>query len=115
MASFLKTAVISLWVCLVTSVLAIIYGFITVHAFTLAYIFNANFLAGSILICIALVRMILPDRFKPDKLTDQTTLGERYFDKRRQKQEKANKFLFSGILVIVIAGLAQLVLAWVIR
>jgi hypothetical protein len=114
MASFLKIAVISLWTCLAASVLAVIYGFFEAGGFTLAFIFNANFLTGSALICFALVRLILPVSFKPDKLTDQSTMSERYIEPRRQKQEKAYKFLFSGILVIIIAGVVQLVLAWIV-
>jgi hypothetical protein len=115
MMSFLKLVVISLCVCLTSCLLGIIYGFFSAGAFTFVYIFNANFLAGSFLICIALAKMIIPTGLKPDKLTDQTTLNERYFDKRRLTQKKANKFLFSGILVILIAGVVQLLLSLIIQ
>jgi len=111
-----KILFISLFAILAATIIAIILGFIlpSDDGFTLAYIFPVNFLAGAILICIALITLILPASFKPDKLTDSTTLMERQFDQRKEKQKKAYGFLFSGILVIVIAGVVELILWWVV-
>ena len=111
-----KNFAFALSAILTATIIAIILGFVvpTENGFTLAYIFPANFLTGAILICLALVRLILPASFKPDKLTDSSTLIERQFEQRKEKQQKAQVFLFSGILVIVIAGVVQLVLSWVV-
>jgi len=81
----------------------------------LAYVFTANFVVGAAIICLALVTMILPAGFKLDKLTDHTTFAERYYlERHREKQKKAFGFLSLGLLVVVITGLVQLFLAWVI-
>jgi len=112
----MKKLLISLFAILTATIIAIILGFFASgdNGFSFAYIFPANFLAGAILICIALIRLILPANFKPDKLTDSSTLIERQFDQRKEKQKKSQVFLFSGILVIVITGIVQLVLSWVV-
>jgi len=112
----MKIPVISLLTILAATIIAVILGFLAPaeNVFSFAYIFPANFLAGAILICISLIRLILPASFKPDKLTDSSTLIERQFDQRKEKQQKARVFLFSGILVIIITGLVQLILSWVV-
>ena len=110
-----KTAIISAQFVLATSVIAVIYGFFARRHFTLAYVFNATFLVGSIIICVALVLMILPIGFKRDKLTDHTTFIERYYmEGYRKKQKKAYEFLFTGLFIIIIAGLVQLFLSFVL-
>ena len=99
---------------LVTAVLSIGYGFIAKRRFTLSYIFYANFMLGAIIMSIAVVMMILPARLKLGKLTDHTTLAQRYTEQHAQKQEKAFEFLFLGLSVIIITGLIQLALAFLI-
>ena len=94
--------------------MSIVYGFIIRGYFTLAYIFTANFLAGVIVIIIALVYLILPAGIKFDKLTDHSTLVERISDQRKEKREKAYEFLLLGILVIIITGFLQLLLSFLI-
>ena len=106
-----KTAVISLQLILATTVLSVVYGFIRRGTFTLVYVFNTNFFVGAIITTIGVIRIFLPDFFKFDKLTDHTTLFQRYAEQREKKQEKAYEYLFLGMLVIVITGLVQLALA----
>jgi hypothetical protein len=96
---------------LAASVFAIVYGFITRGAFTLAYVFNTCLLLGAIITGAALVVMFLPVPLKPGKLIDHTTIGQTYVEQREQKQKKAYEYLFLGILIIVITGLIQLALA----
>jgi len=111
MRSYIKAIVARLWVMPVASVVALVYGFFATGAFTPGFIFHANFLAGAALIIVAFALMILPASHKLDALTDHSTLAERHFERHRPKREKAYSCLFSGILVIVIAGLVQLALA----
>jgi len=127
MAVFLKTVLIALQFILVTAVLSIVYGFIVRGHFTLAYIFHANILVGTIILCVALLIFVLPaglihnrltgklDIFKFDKLTDHTTYIERtYAEKHLKKQEKAYEFLFLGLLIMIITGLLQLLVAVIV-
>ena len=111
---FAKTFAVSLQFILAASVLAVVYGFFADGVFTLAYVFFACFLTGAAIICVAVIIMILPAGFKPDKLTDHTTVAERYLDKHAKKQKRAFSFLYLGLSVIVITGLLQLLLAQVI-
>ena len=82
--------------------------------FTLAYVFNANFLAGALIICVALVMMLLPGSLKFDKLTDHTTFSERFIEQRSKRQKKAFEFLYLGLCIIIITGLIQIMFAAVI-
>ena len=111
MAAFAKTVVLSLQLILVTAVLSIGYGFITRGRFTLAYVFTANFLIGAGIICVALVMKFFKVRFKFDKLTDHSTFNERFMEQYKQTQEKAHTFLFLGLLVIILTGVIQIILA----
>jgi len=114
MKGSVKTVVVSLWVILAVSVAAIGYGFVARRAFTLAYVFNANFVVGAAIICVALVVMVLPGGVKFDKLTDHTTFVERRYEERQKRRGRAFGVLFLGLSMIAIAGVVQLVLAWVV-
>ena len=114
MKAFLKTLVISLQFVVLTSVLSIGFGFLRHSVFTFLYVFNACFLVGAVIICVALIIMFMPAKLKFGKLTDHTTFGQRYTELHAHKQEKAYGFLFLGITVIVLTGLIQLVLALLI-
>jgi len=111
MGRFVKTVITALQFLLAASVAALIYGFAVKGVFTPAYIFPACFITGAGVICVALVVMILPSGFKPDRLTDHTTFAERYYEKRREKQKKAYGFLSLGLAITIIAGLLQLLLS----
>ena len=112
MKSFIKTLVISLQAIAVCAVLSIVYGFIVQEGFTLRFMFYACFMVGAIIICISLVLLFLSAfNFKMDELSDHTTLAGRYMEQKEQKRAKAFEFLFMGIMMIVITGLIQLLLA----
>ena len=113
MTEFIKTVLISLQFVIVTSLLSVIYGFIRRGVFTLAYVFNTNFLVGAAIIFLGLLMMFLPASFKLffDKLTDHTSFAERYAERHLEKQKKAYEFLFIGISVIIITGIVQLLLS----
>jgi len=113
---FARTAVMALQFILVTSVAAIVYGFIRRGSFTPAYIFTANFLVGVIIISISLVMMIIPVSLKFDKLTDHTTFTERFYvGQHMEKQKKAFGFLSLGLFIVLITGLIQILLAFLLR
>ena len=97
------------------SVFAIIYGLIATRTFTPSFIFDFNFLTGAVLIGISFAFLLHPSGVKSDKLTDHSTLIERHYNKNISKREKAYIFLFAGILVILITGLIQLLLALVVN
>jgi len=111
MASFLKTVLVSLKFILVITILSIAVGSVVRGRFSLAYVFNANFIAGAAIICAGLVVLLLPTRFKFGKLVDHTTFSERYLEHRRQKQEKSREFLFMGLSIVIVTGIIQLLLA----
>ena len=115
MFAFLKNILTAFFLILAAALLSVVYGFIASGAFTVAYIFNACFLTGAFIACVALIRMILPTGWKLDKLTDHSTFMTRSGEKHREKTEKAREFLFVGIAVIILAGLIQLLLSAVIR
>ena len=116
MKSFFKVGIFSLQIILITAVLAIAYGFIRWGTFTLVYVFNTCFAVGLIILCVSLVKLILSFlSFKFDKLTDHSSFFVRYMEHREKNREKALEFLFLGILVILAAGLIQLLLAVVIQ
>ena len=111
MAALLKTFITCLQLIIIIAVVSIGIGFIIRGGFTFAYVFTANFFAGVVIICAALVMMFLPASFKLDKLTDHTTFNERYVEKQGQRKERAYEFLFLGIMMIITTGLIQLLLS----
>ena len=97
------------------SAAAIVYGLASRGALTFAYVFNANFLAGSAIVAVGLVLLFWPGRVKFDKLTDHTTLVQRhYIDRRLVRQKKAYPCIFLGLTIIILAGTIQLALAAII-
>ena len=112
---FIKTTVIALQFVLGLSVIMMIYGLLSKdplnpgNAINHDLIFNACFLLGAIIICIALVIRFIPSRLLFDKLTDHSNFAERYREQYEQKSEKSNEFLFLGIMVIIIAGILQII------
>jgi len=94
------------------AVLSIIYGFITRGSFTLAYVFNANFLLGAIIIAVAVMLRFFSFVFiRFDKLSDHSNFSERVSEQYMEKQQKSNEFLFLGLLITIITGLIQLAIA----
>jgi len=96
--------------------LSIGYGFVVHGIFTLRYIFDANFLAGIVLVVIGIVLMFVPSSFafKSNMLLDSSTFIERSYDNREIRQEKARLVLWFGIFTIILTGLIQLLLSYII-
>ena len=100
----------------IIAALSLVYGLVMHGTFTLRYIFNANFLAGVALIVISVVLMFVPSSFafKSDILLDRSTFIERSYDTRENRQQKARIVLWFGIFTIVLTGIIQLILSWII-
>ena len=114
MKTLIKTTIISLQFILIVSFLILLYGLVTRRGFSLNNVFNANFFIGSVIILVGIIIMILPTRFfKFDKLSDHSTIIHRYVEHRELKREKASVYIFTGILMIMITGVIQLVI-WMI-
>ena len=111
MKGVLRVIVVSLLLIFIASLAAVIFGFVSEGGLHMRVVFNANFAAGAVIICAALVLLVLPvGILKPDKLADHSTV-ERLLELREHKRKKAYELLFTGIMVIFITGLIQLALA----
>jgi len=123
MEEFRKTVIAALQSIVLTTVVSIIYGFIAHRRFTFEYVFIANIIVGTVVLCVALLMFMLPagliynrltgklTGFKWDKLTDHTTYMERrYVEKHQEKQRKAYEFLFLGLSIMIITGMLELVM-----
>jgi len=113
---FLKLALISLCIIIVVAIFSIIYGFIAHGVFTLRYIFNANFLAGAVLIAIAIVIMFLPSAFisAGKSWLERSSFLERSYDDREKRQQIARIILWLGLFCFIFTGLIQLLLSVVL-
>jgi len=111
----LKLLLISLCLIIIIAALSIIYGFIVHGVFTLRYIFNANFLVGVLMIAAGIVIMFLPNTLAiRTKLFDHSTMVEKSYDSRENRQQKARMILWLGIITVVLTGLIQLLLSVII-
>ena len=108
----LKLLLISLCLIFIIAALSIVYGFILHGGFTLRYIFNANFLVGVLLIAAGIVIMFLPNTLAiKTKLFDHSTMVEKSYDSRENRQQKARLILWLGLIHIVLTGSIQLLLS----
>ena len=98
---------------IVIAAFSIVYGFIAHGSFTLRYIFNANFLAGIILVAAGIVLMFIPTIFSlwKEKLLDHSTYVEKSYDSREYRQQKARMILWLGLFNLILTGLIQLLLS----
>ena len=109
-----KLILISLLVIGVATLGGIIFGLIRHSAFTLRYIFDANVALGVAAILGGLFYNFVPAALLmpgKDKLLDHSTYVERSFITRKRRQALAIDILLTGVLVIVISGLIQLLLS----
>jgi len=113
---FLRLTLVSLCFIVVVALLSLVYGFIAHGVFTLRYIFDANFLAASILIVIGIALMFFPTilTMLNDKLLDRSTYVEKSHDKRENRQQKARMILWIGLFCMILTGLIQLLLSVII-
>ena len=113
---YLKLLFISLCFIVVVAACSIVYGFIAHGFFTLRYVFEANFLIGAIIILAAIVLMFLPSTLltKTGQMLDRFMLMQRSFDNRENRQRKARIILWFGFFVVLLSGLIQILLSFII-
>ena len=113
----IKLLLISLLFIGAASVAGIIYGLVRHASFTLRYIFDANLTLGVAAVLSGLFYNFVPAALllpKKDTLLDHSTFVERSFKVRKQRQALATDILLSGVLVIVISGLIQILLSLIL-
>lgn len=113
----LKLVLISLVLIAVASIAGIIFGFVRDAAFTPRYIFDANLTLGVATVLAGLFYNFVPSALLipgKDKLLDHSTFVERSFKTRKRRQAMAIDILLTGVLVIVISGLIQILLGLII-
>ena len=112
----LKLIPISLGLMIILAALSVVYGFIAHGVFTLRYVFDVNFFAGTILIAIGIILMFLPSAFLTAGRTwlERSSFLERSYDSREVRQNKARMILWFGIITLVLASLIQLLLSLII-
>ena len=117
MRGFLRLLLLSACLIAAIAALSVVYGFIAHRYFTPRYIFDANFLVGAVVILIGVLVMFLPAAVftKVGKSLDRYTYFQRSLDDRETRQKKARYVLWVGILIMVLAGLAQILLSLVMR
>ncbi|MCL2617343.1 MAG: hypothetical protein FWD96_06840 [Defluviitaleaceae bacterium] len=108
----LYTALLSM---AVISALSIAYGFFTLRAFTLAYIYTANFWVGAIIILTGLGMLLTPTHLliRKSKLLDHSTYGQRYMEEREKKRTRAYEFLYIGMAIITVTAVVELIVFYV--
>ena len=111
MALFIRLISTASVCVLLIAICGIVFGFLAGEGFTLTHAYNANFLIGAIVVASGIVVLFLPGKqsFKRSKLVDHSTYIERTRDERDVKQKKGYDLLFLGILIIIIAGIIQVV------
>ena len=115
MAMFIKLITTSLACVLIIAICGVVFGFLTGDGLTLLYAYNSNFVIGSFLVFTGIVMLFLPGKlsFTRNNLIDHSTYLERTKDERDVRQGKGYELIFLGILIIIIAGTAQVV-QWII-
>ena len=113
---YLKLLLLSFCIIVAVAGLSLIYGAIAHGIFTLRYVFDANFIVGSIIILVGIIIMFLPTTVftKTGNALEKFTLMERSFINRESKQKKARVVLWLGLFIVVLAGLIQILLSVII-
>ena len=113
MKRYLRLLVTSLGIIGIITILSLIYGLVTHRAFTARYIFDANFLVGTVLIAAGVIYMLIPSSILPakkDPLYDHTTFVERSFKARRRKQTIAVDMLAAGFFMVLVTGIIEIMI-----
>jgi hypothetical protein len=74
--------------------------------------FVANFFVGVLVVGAGIFYMFIPSSMmkKGDKLFDHTTFAERSYKARERRQKKATTMLIIGIMMVLFAGLFELII-----
>ena len=95
---------------------SIVFGFFRHSSFTLRYVFDANYTLGVVVIISGFFLKFFPSSMmqKDDKLFDHTSFAERSFIARKRRHTLSNDILLVGIITILLAGLAQIILSFLL-
>ncbi|MCL2200460.1 MAG: hypothetical protein FWB75_00710 [Oscillospiraceae bacterium] len=117
MKRYLRLLLVSLCFIVVLAALSIVYGLIAHGYFTLRYVFIANFTIGVVLILTGILITFIPSVYSGEKnanMLDSSTFVERSYDSREKRQQKGRIVLWVGIFNIVLTGLVQILLSFII-
>ena len=100
---------------LISAVCGAIFGIVSKGGLALLYVFNANFLIGSVVTATGVYMLLFPNRisFRRNKLIDHSTFFEKSSENRAERRKKAVEILYTGILMIFFTGTIQLML-WLV-
>ena len=107
---YIKILQTSAIITVIVATVSIIYAFFTLGYFSFAYIFTANFVAGTFIIAAGLIIYVKPARMRGDKLLDHSTV-DRLIEQKDFKRTWAYEILYTGVLVVVIAAFVEYVLS----
>ena len=96
-------------IAVIVAIIAVIYTFFTAEYFTLQNIFNANFAVGGFIVTVGIVIFALPPFVrKSTLLADHSNYASVMMKLREEKRKQSYELLYTGMGVIVLAGLAEL-------
>lgn len=97
-----------------TAIASIIISSITSGRLSFDYIFVSNFVVGGILSTSGIWQFAKPVWLKKGPLIDHTTYKDVLMEKREEKKVKAIEILIIGIGIILIAGIAEIIISFLI-
>ena len=102
----------------ILAVLSVFYALYLHGALSAAYVFTANFAGGAFFFLVGFILLLTPTALfllKKDNLIDHTTYAQRFMEKREEKNGRAYELMYVGILNIVITGVVQLLLSYLVN
>ena len=110
-----KAAVTSLGLFFLIAIPAAVISSIISKRLNVRYTFDANFIAAVIILVGGIVVELIPVGLpKKSKLVDHTTHVEYVLLKRAEKRHKSMYLIFFGLLHLLVTGLIQLILSFII-
>ena len=101
-------------IIIVTAIASIIISSITSGRLSFDYIFISNFVVGGIISAAGVWQFIKPTWIKKGPLIDHTTYKDVLMEKREEKKVKAIEILIIGIGIILLAGVAEIIVSFLI-
>ena len=112
--SIKKSLSLSVLIIIITSIASIIISSLSQNRLSFDYIFISNFAVGAFILLAGLVQYSNPIWMKKSKLIDHTTYKDILIDKREEKKRKANEILITGISIILIVGIIEILVSFVL-
>lgn len=109
----IKTISTSAVIVAIVAVIAAVYTVVTQDFFTLQPMFNANFIAGGLITATGVILFIIPPILRKSQMVDHSNFGAVLMELREKRRKQAYELLFTGMGVIMIAAVVELLL-WLI-